>query len=50
MGYFENYTSEEIQNIVKFSTSFKDFARKIGYSHSPSGDTIKMLQEKIEEL
>lgn len=48
MGYFENYSDEEIQNIIKFSTSFKDFARKIGYSNSPSGDTIKMLQEKLK--
>lgn len=48
MGYFENYTSEEIENIVKISFSYKDFARKIGYSHSPSGDTIKSLEEKLK--
>lgn len=47
MGYFENYSPEEITNIVSISTSFKDFARKIGYSNSPSGDTIKMLKEKL---
>lgn len=48
MGYFENYTTEEIENIVKLSTSYKDFARKIGYSNSPSGDTIKSLEKKLE--
>jgi len=47
MGYFENYSSSEIENIVKISVSFKDFARKIGYSNSPSGDTLKMLEEKL---
>lgn len=49
MGYFENYSQEEIENIVKISNSFKDFARKIGYSSTPSGDTIKMLQKKLEK-
>lgn len=49
MGYFENYTSKEIENIVKNSISYKDFARKIGYSNSPSGDTIKSLEKKLEK-
>ena len=49
MGYFENYQSEEIKQIVAISSSFKDFARKIGYSNSPSGDTIKMLKKKLED-
>ena len=47
MGYFENYTKEEIENIVKISCSYKDFARRIGYSNSPSGDTIKSLKIKL---
>lgn len=47
MGYFENYTQEEITNIVRNSVSFKDFARKIGYSNTPSGDTIKSLKAKL---
>ena len=47
MGYFEKYSKEEISTIVKHSTSFKDFAKKIGYSNSPSGDTIKRLREKL---
>ena len=49
MGYFEKYTKEEIEQILKNSTSYKDFARKIGYTHSPSGDTIKMLKEKTQD-
>ena len=49
MGYFEEYQKEEIEQIVKLSTSYKDFARKIGYSHSPSGDTIKTLQQKLKD-
>lgn len=47
MSYFDNYTPEEIKNILKYSTSYKDFARKIGYSNSPSGDTLKMLQKRL---
>ena len=49
MGYFENYTHQEIQQIVELSQSYKDFARKIGYSNTPSGDTIKMLKQKLEK-
>lgn len=47
MSYFDNYTPEEIKNILKYSNSYKDFARKIGYSNTPSGDTLKMLQKKL---
>ena len=48
MGYFENYSHKEIEQIVALSTSYKDFARKIGYSHTCSGDTVKMLCEKLK--
>ena len=47
MGYFENYTPAEIEQIVALSTSYRDFARKIGYSNTCSGDTLKMLQNKL---
>lgn len=47
MGYFENYSHEEIEQIVELSTSYRDFARKIGYSNTCSGDTIKMLRQKL---
>ena len=49
MGYFENYTPTEIEQIVALSTSYRDFARKIGYSNTCSGDTIKMLRQKLNE-
>ena len=48
MSYFDNYTQKEIEQIVAISTSYKDFARKIGYSNSPSGDTIKNIQRWLE--
>ena len=48
MSYFDNYSVEEITYIVSISTSYKDFARKIGYSNTPSGDTVKFLQEKLK--
>lgn len=48
MSYFDNYTTKEIEQIVAISTSYKDFARKIGYSNSPSGDTIKNIQRWLE--
>lgn len=32
---------------MKESKSWKDLARKLGYSNSPSGDTIRMLKEKF---
>ena len=43
---YDQYTHEELEQIISISTSWKDFARKLGYSNSPSGDTIKMLQRK----
>lgn len=49
MSYFDEYSKEEIKQIVRQSTSYKDFARKIGYSHSPSGDTIKYLKQKLKD-
>ena len=47
---YENYTEKEIEKIIKNSVSWKDFARKLGYSNSPSGDTIKMLKKKTEKF
>ncbi len=49
MSYIDNYTSKEIESIVKNSISYKDFARKIGYSNTPSGDTIKMIKSRLSE-
>lgn len=50
MSYFDQYSKEEIQQIVALSTSLKDFAQKIGYSHSPSGDTQKMLKDRLKSF
>ena len=47
---YENYTEKEVEKIIKNSISWKDFARKLGYSNSPSGDTIKMLKKKTEKF
>ena len=43
---YENYTEEELAHIISISTSWKDFARKQGYSNTPSGATLKALQKK----
>lgn len=48
MSYFDNYSQQEIENIVKISNSYKDFARKIGYCNSPSGVVITNLKEKLQ--
>ncbi len=50
MSYFDNYTDDEIKTIVSHSQSYADFARKIGYANSPSGDTIKALKKKLENF
>lgn len=50
MSYFEQYTIEEIKQIISISNSYKDFAHKIGYSNSPSGDTIKSIKKKLENF
>ena len=43
--YFDQYSEEEIKHIVSISVSYKDFAHKIGYSNTPSGDTLKNLKK-----
>ena len=50
MTKLDNYTVEEIKQIVAISDSYKDFARKIGYSNSPSGDTIKMITNFLQDF
>ena len=49
MSYIDKYSEEEIKNIIKISTSLKDFARKLGYTHSPSGATLNLLKDKIKD-
>lgn len=45
----ENYTDEEFKNIVKNSYSFKELARKLGYSNA-SGATLRILKNRINDL
>lgn len=49
MSYFNNYTPEELETIVKNSYSFTEVAKKIGYEH-PSGTTLNILKEKIKDF
>jgi len=49
MSYFDNYTLEELENIVKNSYSFTEVAKKIGYEH-PSGTTLGIIKEKIKNF
>lgn len=44
-----NYTDEEFANIVKNSTSYREIARKLGYSDNSSGDTIKKIQARVKQ-
>jgi hypothetical protein len=50
MSIVDNYTNEELQHIIAISNSYKDLARKLGYSNSCSGDTIKALKEKVKDF
>ena len=47
--YFDNYSQEELELIISQSTSYKDFARKIGYSANCSGTTLKTIKKKCLE-
>lgn len=47
---YDQYSQDEIEQIISISSSWKDFARKLGYSSSPSGDTLKMLQQKAADF
>lgn len=45
----DEYTQEELVNIVKISTSYKDLAKKLGYT-SFSGDLKKLLEKKFSNF
>ena len=47
--YFDNYTQEELEQIVKLAKSYKDLGRKLGYSSTCSGGTIKTIKRKCLE-
>lgn len=50
MTYLDKYSKEQLEQIVKESESYKDVARKVGYTNSCSGDTLKKVQKKINDL
>lgn len=50
MKILEQYNQEELEQIVKFSTSYRDLAKRLGYSHSCSGDTVKNLKEWFKDF
>lgn len=50
MAILENYTDEELEQIVKQSHSYREVSQKLGYSHTCSGATIKNIQARIKKL
>ena len=50
MSILNNYTDEEIEQIVNQSNSYREVAQKIGYTHTCSGDVLKKIKNKIESL
>ena len=50
MKYIEFYSKEELENIIKNSISFRDFMRKIGYTHNFSGATYKAIKKYLADL
>ena len=45
----DNYTEEELEQIVKLSNSYRDLAKKIGYT-SFSGDLKIFLEERTKNF
>ena len=45
----DKYSKKELESIVKISSSYRDLARKLGYT-SFSGDLKKNLEEKISQF
>lgn len=50
MRIIDQYTKTELEQIVSISTSYHDLARKLGYSNTCSGDTIKNLRKWFEDF
>lgn len=48
MSILNNYTNDELATIVKHSFSYKEVARKLGYSSNTSGGTMKTIKARIE--
>ena len=47
-GILNEYSKEALTEIVNNSFSYKEVARKIGFSNHPSGATIKNIKERLE--
>ncbi len=50
MRIIDQYTKAELEQIVSISTSYRDLARKLGYSNTCSGDTVKNLKKWFEDF
>lgn len=46
----DSYNDFELKRLVEESRSFKDLARKMGYTHGASGDTIKNLKKRVAKF
>lgn len=46
----DSYNDFELKQLIEKSTSLKDLARNMGYTHGASGDTIKKLRKKVERF
>lgn len=46
----DSYNDFELKQLIEKSTSFKDLARHMGYTHGASGDTIKKLRKRVERF
>lgn len=46
----DSYNDFELKQLIEKSTSFKDLARNMGYTHGASGDTIKKLRKRVEKF
>ena len=44
---FDSYSIEELTQIAKMSTNWKEFSQKLGYT-SGSGQQLQMLKEKVK--
>ena len=49
MALIDNYSKEELEQIVQQSTSFLEVLRKLGYT-SHGGQFVKSIKEKIDKI
>lgn len=46
----DSYNDFDLKKLVEESRLLKDLARKMGYTHGASGDTIKILRKRVEKF